>query len=183
MRKKTVFIIAAILLLFININSMAVCAKEEFTSVNPVIDVGEKIYVQHNADNNDIYDLQKSGTGTTTVYELVLAEFTANKAWTTSGEFIDNVAEKPHGATAPDKYISVTANEQYFIKTYGVGYNTGGTWYAPVLFLDDNDTVIADVLTNTLSASKAGVMITVPENATKMHLTMYNNQSFSLKKC
>ncbi|MBQ4530074.1 MAG: leucine-rich repeat protein [Lachnospiraceae bacterium] len=182
MRKKTVFIIAAILLLFININSMAVCAKEEFTSVNPVIDVGEKIYVQHDADNNDIYDLQKSGTGTTTVYELVLAEFTANKAWTTSGEFIDNVAEKPHGATAPDKYISVTANEQYFIKTYGVGYNTGGTWYAPVLFLDDNDTVIADVLTNTLSASKAGVMITVPENATKMHLTMYNNQSFSLQK-
>lgn len=182
MRKKTVFIIAAILLLFININSMAVCAKEEFTSVNPVIDVGEKIYVQHDSDNNDIYDLQKSGTGTTTVYELVLAEFTANKAWTTSGEFIDNVAEKPHGATAPDKYISVTANEQYFIKTYGVGYNTGGTWYAPVLFLDDNDTVIADVLTNTLSASKAGVMITVPENATKMHLTMYNNQSFSLQK-
>lgn len=183
MRKKTIIFIKIILLLcvFVDISSIKVWAKEEFTSLNPVIDVGEKIYVQHDENNNDVYDLQKSGTGVTTVYEIVLAEFTAGKAWTTKGEFIDNVTETPHGATSPENYVPVMAGEEYFIKTYGVGY-TEGIWYAPILFLDDNDTLITDVLTSTFSKSKSGVVIKVPENATKMHLTMYNHQSFALQK-
>ena len=182
MRKKAIFIVLILVLAVINIDYREACAKGEFTSLNPVMEVGEKVYVQHDENNNNVYDLQKSGTGTTIVYETILPEFTANKAWTISGEFVDNTAEKPHGATAPENYIPVNAKEEYFIKTYGVGYNTDGIWYAPVLFLDDNNTVISDVLTNTLSKSKEGVIITVPENATKMHLTMYNNQDFTLQK-
>lgn len=65
-------------------------AASNFTSINPVIDVGDKIYVQHyeREESNgsitycDTYDLQKSGTGTTTVYEVILPEFTAHRAWT-----------------------------------------------------------------------------------------------------
>ncbi len=181
MIKRVLSFVLIVALTFSNIGNMEVCAKDEFTSLNPVIDVGEKIYVQHDENNNSVYDLQKSGTGVTTVYETILPEFTAGKAWTTSGEFIDNITTTPHGATSPENYVPVTAGEEYFIKTYGVGY-TDGTWYAPVLFLDDNDTVISDALTNTLSQSKSGVIIKVPEKVTKMHLTMYNNQSFTLQK-
>lgn len=180
MRKK-ILLLLMLLYIFTNIDCNEIYAKGEFASLNSVMEVGKKIYVQHDENNNDIYDLKKSGTGVTTVYETVLAEFTANKAWTTSGELIDNVSTEPFGATSREKYIPVTANEEYFIKTYGVGY-ADGIWYAPVLFLDDNDKVISDELTNTLSKSKAGVTITVPENATKMHLTMYNNQGFTLQK-
>ena len=68
MRKKIIFMALTILLAFISIDYREICAKAEFTSLNPVIVVGEKIYVQHDENNNDVYDLQKSGTGTTTVY-------------------------------------------------------------------------------------------------------------------
>lgn len=196
MRKKvillTIFVLVTVLICT-SINYTETYAKEEFVSLNPVIDVGEKIYVQHDENNNDIYDLQKSETGITTVYEPILAEFTANKAWTTSGEYIDNIVTRedgitivPHGATSPENYISVKEGEEYFIKMYGVGgiklSDTQFIWYAPVLFLDDNNNVISDELTNTLSKSKSGVIVTVPENATKMHLTMYGHQSFTLQK-
>lgn len=186
MRKRIVLLGFILLLIFTNISCMRGCAKENFVSLNPIIDVGNQIYVQHDENNENIYDLKKSGTGTTIVYKTILAEFTAGKAWTKEGEFIDNVDSAPHGATAPEDYIPVTANEEYFVKTYGVGWTKDSDgnvyWYAPVLFLDDNDTVISDALTNTLSKSKSGVTIKVPENATKMHLTMFNHQNFTLQK-
>lgn len=186
MRKKIVLLGFILLLILTNVSCMKGYAKENFVSLNPTIDVGNEIYVQHDDNNGNIYDLKKSGTGITTVYKTILPEFTAGKAWTKEGEFIDNVDSAPHGATAPEDYIPVTANEEYFIKAYGVGWTRDGEgnvyWYAPVLFLDDNDTVISDALTNTLSKSKSGVTIKVPENATKMHLTMYNHQNFTLQK-
>ncbi|MBQ2800394.1 MAG: leucine-rich repeat protein [Lachnospiraceae bacterium] len=181
MRKKVVLLGFTLLFMLMNINCMEVWAKEEFTSLNPVIDVGNEIYVQHDENNGNIYDLKKSETGITTVYKVILAEFTGGKAWTKDGEFIDNVSTAPHGATAPKDYIPVVAGEEYFIKTYGVGM-TEGIWYTPVLFLDDNDNVISDELTAEFSKSKAGVIVKVPENATKMHLTMFNHQSFTLQK-
>lgn len=181
MRKKVILLGFTLLFIFVNISYMKVCAKEKFTSLNPIIDVGSEIYVQHDENNGNIYDLKKSGMGTTTVYKTILAEFTAGKAWTKDGRFIDNVSTVPHGATAPEDYIPVTAGEEYFIKTYGVGM-TEGIWYTPVLFLDANNNVISDALVSEFSKSKAGVIVEVPENATKMHLTMYNNQSFTLQK-
>ena len=191
MNKK--IIILTIILIFINITYLNIYAEEGFESLNPVINVGENIYVQHDKNNNDVYYLKKSETGITTVYETILPEFTANKAWTTSGKYIDNVVTRedgitiiPHGATSPENYISVKTGEEYFIKMYGVGgvklSDTQFIYYAPVLFLDDNNNVISDALTNTFSKSKSGVIVTVPEKATRMHFTMYGHQSFTLQR-
>lgn len=181
MRKRIMLFGLTLLFIFLDISCQEVWAKEELTALNPVIDVGNKIYTQHDEDNNDIYDLQKSGTGITVVYERILVEFTADKAWTTSGEFIDNVSTSPHGATSPENYIPVKAGEQYFIKTYGVAI-TETIWYTPVLFLDNNDEVVSCSLVGEFSKSKSGVTITIPENAVKMHLTMFNHQNFTLQK-
>ena len=174
--------------------------------LNPQIDVGNEVYVQHDENNNNVYDLKKDNSGTTTIYKLIFPKFTANKGWRREGFLDDNREYRsvestdengetvktnvivPWGATGPDDYIPVKAGEKYFIKTYGVGgIKTDSTetpyiWYTPVLFLDDANNKIADMLTNTMSASKKGVIIEVPENATKMHITMYNNQGFTLQK-
>ena len=89
-------------------------AKSPFVSLHPLIDVGDNRLVQHDENNNTIYDLKKSGTGMTTVYELIYPEFQANKVWTNKVTYIDNVVTRddgvtfiPHGATAPDDYILV----------------------------------------------------------------------------
>lgn len=184
-----VTVIILLMVVVLNIVSAGTLNKDNgFETLNPLIDVGDEIYVQHDADNNNVYDLQLSETGVTTVYKVILANFTAGKAWTTTGDYVDNWCPEAHGATAPDDYIEVKEGEEYFIKAYGVGWtgknedNSPWPYYAPVLFLNDNDEVVCDMLTNTLSKSKAGVTITVPEGATKMHLTMYNNQSFTLQK-
>ena len=181
------------LIFFLLSNSLCVlpAAKDQFTSLNPLIDVGENRIVQHDENNDMVYDLKKRGNGTTTVYEIIYPEFTANKAWTNKGDYIDNVVKKsdgvtivPHGATAPDDFIPVKPGEQYFIRTYGVG-GVGSAfnfWYAPVLFFDANDKFIKDILTNTYSKSKAGVTFTVPDNSAKMHITMFGHQGFTLQK-
>ena len=179
------------------VNGINTQASNQFQSLNPTIEVGDKIYVQHAvvSENQlipDVYELKKSGTGITTIFEVIIPEFTANKVWTRTGEYMDNVAKRDngdfiaHSATAPDKYIPVTADEEYFLRTYGVGgvkiSDTEFYYYAPVLFMDDNNQVVGDALYNMLSRSKNGVTITVPEGATRMHLTMYGNQSFTLQK-
>ena len=187
----------AISFLFSCVNGINTQASSEFQSLNPVIEVGDKIYVQHGqvSENQlipDVYELQKSGTGMTTIYEVILPEFTANKAWTITGEYMDNVVTRDsgelvlHSATAPDKYIPVQAGEEYFLRTYGVGYvkTADGVvyYYTPVLFLDDNNQVIDYALKDMHSDSKDGVTVTVPAGATRMHLTMYGNQSFTIQK-
>ena len=175
--------------------------KNDFTSVNPLIDVGDKIYVQHyeyeeNEDwiqIRDTYQLTKSDTGITTVYEVILPNFTAHRAWTPDGVFMENVSLnykgniEAHGATAPEDYIPVKAGEEYFFRLYGVwGTNNtvdGKTYkYTPVLFMNDADEVIGTALESTLSQGKKGKFVTVPEGATKMHLTNYNNQNFTVQK-
>ena len=199
MKKKTLAFSALILVVVLSVIIIgASCVGKDtgLKTLNPVIDVGDKIYVQHDAENKDVYDLKKSGTGMTTVYEVILPNFTADKAWTNKGEFVDNWLPHPVrpeeltplGATAPEDYIPVKAGEEYFIRAYGVGYTgqdedgSWWPWYSTVLFLNDNDEVMGEALSNTISASKKGVTVTVPEGATKMHLTMYNNQGFSLQK-
>lgn len=166
---------------------------DNFEPKNALMDVGDKIYVQHDENHKDVYDLVKNESGDTVVYECILPTFTANKVWTTDGDFITNIAMNangtcsPYSATAPQNYIPVQPGEIYYIRTYGAGFvkipdTQQFVKYAPVLFLDDNDKVVADMLFNSLSASKAGVIITVPDNATKLHITMFGNQSFTLEK-
>ncbi|MBQ2379591.1 MAG: hypothetical protein II295_04285 [Akkermansia sp.] len=159
MKKKFLFMVT--LCVFLCIGGMKTSAEDGFISKNSVIEVGDKLYVQHDEENNNIYELKKSDTGITVVYENILPEFTASKAWTTKGDYIDDIFKEPVGATSPEHYIPVQAGEEYFIKTYGVGWT--GSWdffYAPVLFLDEKDNVVADALTNTLSKSKSGVVVT-----------------------
>ena len=122
MRKKRIsFILSfatAVCLLFTATSCMDVHAASNFQSVNPVIEVtGSDMYVQHYTSDDpndkkiyDTYNLTKSGTGITTIYKLIIPEFTANKAWTREGVYMDNVCMSPtdptaysaHGATAPD---------------------------------------------------------------------------------
>lgn len=197
MKKRVLAMFMAVLLVIcsIHIDSSATAdAKETFKSLNPVIDVGDTLYTQYDAEGNSVYDLKKSGTGTTVVYERILPEYTANKVWTTDGRFIDNTAKKPdgnyvpHGATAPDKYIPVKAGEEYFIKAYGIGDSFG--WAAPgvmirstpVLFLNDKNEVVSHALTGEFGKSKSGRVVIVPEGATRMHLTNYNQQNMSVEK-
>ena len=178
------------LLLFLLYNTSCKEKNEEFVPLNPIIDVGENFYVQHDENNNIIYDVKKSGTGVTTLFKLLYPEFVANKAWTNKGEYIDNVVKQadgvtivPHGATAPENYIPVKPGEQYFTKCYGVGYvGNHPFWYAPYAFFDDNDNYLGAALINTMSKSKSGVNFTIPENATKMHITMYGHQGFTLQQ-
>ena len=189
MKKRVIAMLMAVVLVLgnISIGGVNVGAKEKLKSINPIIDVGGKIYVQHDANNNDVFELKKSGTGTTIVYEQMFPEFTANKVWLKNGKFADNTNKKPsgeyvpHGATAPDKYIPVKEGEEYFVKLYGVG-GMGESCYVPILFLDDNNKVIGDALTNTHSSSKEGKVVTVPKGATRMHLTDFNHQNLTLQK-
>ena len=201
MKKKTILSGATVIILLVVtllnfISADCVGKNEELNTLNPLIEVGDKIYVQHDAENKDVYDLKKSGTGTTTVYEVIIPNFTAGKAWKTTGEFVDNWIPHPvntetltpMGATAPEDYISVKAGEEYFIRAYGIGYagkyedGSFMPYCAPVLFFNDKNELICDMLTNTLGATKNGVTITVPEGATRMHLSNYNNQNFTIQK-
>ena len=173
----------------LSISSSHVEAKGKIKSFNSLIEVGDAIYVQHDKNNKDIYDLKRSQTGTTVVYQQIFPEFTANKVWTSEGKFIQNVDTNEdgsfvsYGATAPNQYIPVKEGEKYFIKTYGVGTIANQmVTYTPVLFLDENNQKVADMLTNTFEKSKEGQVITVPKGATRMHLTNYNSSKFTLQR-
>ena len=188
-KNNVLILFLMVTMIFLEVSSHAInaWAKEEaeennisaFQTLNPVIEVGNKIYVQHDEENNNVYELQKSGTGVTTVYEYIPVNFTAGWAWFTDGSHMED-ADKI-GGTSLEDYIPVKAGEEYFVKIYGLGYYNG-LWQTPILFLDENSTVIGSALSNTLSASKAGVLVTVPEGATRMHLSVYNNQGFTLQK-
>ena len=97
----------------LSISSSHVEAKGKIKSFNSLIEVGDAIYVQHDKNNKDIYDLKRSQTGTTVVYQQIFPEFTANKVWTSEGKFIQNVDTNEdgsfvsYGATAPNQYIPV----------------------------------------------------------------------------
>ena len=156
------------------------------TPLNTVIDVGQDVYVQHDNNNNDIYILS-SGGDQTVVYKIVNVTYTANKQWTETGLYIDDFTEC-NCATSPNDYISVTANEKYFVRLYGMQdlYRgpSGDLWEftTPILFLDDNNNVIGTALQGTYTDSKDGVEITVPSGATRMHITDFNNQEISIQK-
>ena len=188
-KSNVLILFLMVTMIFLEVSSHAInaWAKEEgeenstsaFQTLNPVIEVGNKIYVQHDEENNNVYELQKSGNGVTTVYEYIPVNFTAGWAWYIDGTHMEDAAQI--GGTSSEDYITVKAGEEYFVKIYGLGYYNG-VKQAPILFLDDNNTVIGDALTGTLSKSTAGVFVTVPEGATRMHLSVCNNQGFTLQK-
>ena len=67
MKKKTILSGATVIILLVVtllnfISADCVGKNEELNTLNPLIEVGDKIYVQHDAENKDVYDLKKSGT-------------------------------------------------------------------------------------------------------------------------
>ena len=86
------------LVLFLLYNSSYKERNEEFVPLNPIIEVGENFYVQHDVNNNKIYDVKKSGTSVTNCCNNLLHEATTSEAF------------KP------------IPGEQYFTKCFEVGY-------------------------------------------------------------
>ncbi len=193
--KKIVLLLMIIVLIMlvltrnVNISDFKIAVeKQDFLSspLNEVIDVGQDVYVQHDSQNKDVYILSSQGNQTT-VYKILNVKYTANKQWTTNGLFIDDFTEC-NCATGPNDYINVSAGEKYFVRLYGVsdiytGPN-GDLWEitTPILFMDNNNNVIGDALRGTYTDSKEGVEITIPNGATRMHITNYNNQGISIQK-
>ena len=150
------------------------------------LDVGQDVYVQHDADNQDLY-LLSSDRGTTVYKLLSNIKYTAKKQWTQNGRYIDDFTDH-NCATAPEDFVSVQPNEVYFVRLYGVGdLYTGpngnlNEYTTPILFLDNNNNVIGDALSGTYANSTEGVEVTVPSGATRMHITNFNNQEISIQK-
>lgn len=159
--------------------------KELKSSLNTIIDVGQDTYVQHDENNKDVYLLSSEGEETT-VYKMLNIKYTADKAWTMNGRYIDDFDHK-NCSTAPDDYISVSEGETYFVRLYGMNAWTQPVdgifdFVTPILFLDDDNNVIGDALRGTYTDSKKGVEFTIPVGATRMHITNFNNQDITVQK-
>ena len=158
-------------------------------SLNPIIDVGNEVYVQHDENKQDRYLLTSEGEQTV-VYNIIPVKYTASHQWTQDGQYIENFtgSEYHYSATAPSDYISVHGGEQFFVRIYGVNDLYTGTnndqWVVtvPILFLDDQNNVIGSALGGTYTDSKEGVEITVPDGATRMHITNFNYQDVSIQR-
>ena len=153
----------------------------KFTSLNPLIDVGEDIYCQHDEKNDTIFQIKKSGDIYTKVYKIIIPIFTASKMWLKNGTLVDypySPQVGAAGATNKDNYIPVKEGEQYFFRIFGLNYYNS----VPVLFLDEKDNYIKDYFAGLYTESKKGVEITVPFGAKKMHITNINFQSLTVQK-
>ncbi len=184
--KRVIFLCALVLTSAVCFKAYAFEQNKNEKELNKVIDVGTDIYVQHDNDNKDVYLLTSAGKETT-IYEVINVTYTASKQWTKDGLYIDDVTGKI-GATAPEDYISVKENEVYFVRLYGIadiyrGIN-GNEWHitSPIVYFDDEGNCVGHALSGTLSASKAGVEITIPSGATRMYISNYNNQNISIQR-
>ena len=152
--------------------------RMKFTPLNPIIDVGKDIYCQHDANNETIFPVKKSGENYTKVYKIIIPTITASKMWLKNGTLIDCPRIPSIGATTKENYIPVNEGEQYFFRIFGLKNNDS----VPVLFLDEKDNYVQDFFYGMYLASKNGVELTVPVGAKKMHITNYNGQSLSIQK-
>ena len=151
----------------------------KFTPLNPIIDVGKDIYCQHNANNETIFPIKKSGEKYTKVYKIIIPTLTSSKMWLKNATLVDcTTTSSGIGATNKDNYIPVKEGEQYFFRIYGINKNSS----VPVLLLDEKDNYIQDFFTGMYTSSQLGVELTVPAGATKMHITNYGGQSLSIQK-
>ena len=151
----------------------------KFNSLNPLIDVGKDIYCQHDEENEQIFEIKKSGDKYTKVYKIIIPTFTASKMWLKNGTLIDLLTTNPSiGSTNKNDYIPVKEGEQYFFKIFGFNYNDG----APVLFLDEKDNYIQDFFAGSYDKSLKGIELTVPSGAKKMHISVYNPITMTVEK-
>lgn len=117
-----------------------------------------------------------------TVYEPVVVEVEVGHCWTTSGKMVEAVLSgedyKEHfSCTTPESYVPVEPGEK-------LRFNYYCCWIpdiASILFLDDNDKVVQVYSYNTSNTLEDYIM-TVPANATKMHLSFFRNQDYSIDR-
>lgn len=161
-------------------------SKKDPNDNNPFASRSEKVFVQHDKMNQDIYLLSSQGK-TTTVYQIINVKLTAGKQWTETGRFVNDF-DNATSATAPDDYISVKENETYFVRLYGMHDDYPGekgedsSRITPVLFKDNNDNVVGSAMGGTYSDGEVGIELTIPAGATRMHVTSTNLHSFSVQK-
>jgi len=162
---------------------------KNFESLNPIIEVDDKVYVQHQEpdENGFIYDsylLEPTGDETT-IYEVLNLKYTAGKQWTRDGLYIDDATLKIV-ATAPEDYVEVKEGEEFFARLYGIGseYTDGTNVHitSPIVFSNEKGENVGWALSSTTSASTKGVTFTVPEGATRMYVSNYTNRNISIQK-
>lgn len=189
MKKRILGMMLAVLLIFSNNTIASAITNSKLQSLDSVHEVGTDIYVQHDENNANVYELKKSSTGSTVVYKEIYPKFTAGATWMRDGKYITDTSYDwvcKCGATAPEDYISVKAGEVYFISAYGVGgikYPDGTfDWQTPVYITDDNGQKVESFFSDRFSSLKGGAEFTIPNGGTRMYITNYNNQGIRLQK-
>lgn len=191
--KKVILNILVItfIMTFVISNYSLALVNNNLKSLNELIEINEKIYVQHKEpdENGYIYDsyLLTSEGEKTTIYEVLNLKYTAGKQWTQDGLYIDDSTLKIV-ATAPEDYVEVKEGEEFFVRLYGIGDiyrgENGDEWHitSPIVFLNDDNVCVGQELSQTCSKSKAGVFFTVPKGATKMYVSNYCNQDITIQR-
>ncbi len=148
-----------------------------------------KIYISRESLTNyfDVADLSEVNrldkVAAVDLYELVIPMVTTGKIWATDGnryttsEIIGSDYKDSFVSTSEENYIPVKSGEQYLFDFYSSWFSQVAT----ILFLDDDGKMIGSYSTQK-SENMQGQLITVPQNATKMHLSMFINQKYRIRK-
>ena len=117
------------------------------------------------------------GGGTTYYYKPVVVATTANKYWKRDGTLGDSTEEsdtsiKKVSATNTDQYLAVTEGEVYRITTGSVGGIPPTFNVSQCVFLDDSGEFIANAFNS--SSWHDAELVTVPEDAKRMHFTIWS---------
>lgn len=128
------------------------------------------------------------GSGGSTVtyyYKPVVVATSAGKYWKRDGTLGDSTEEtdtsiKKVSATNLDQYLPVVEGEVYRITTGSVGGIPTTFNVSQCLFLNDSDEFIANAFSSSSWHDKE--IITVPQGATKMHITVWSGTSFKIEK-
>ena len=125
----------------------------------------------------------KEKTHVTKAYEPIIYEVITGYVWTPGGKIVkasellgENYGDK-FVCTDKDGYITVTAGEKIKVDYYF-------SWFsevAGIVFLDGDDQVVS-AYSFTSSTQVKDQYLLVPEGAEKMHLSMFVNQMYSVKR-
>jgi hypothetical protein len=127
---------------------------------------------------NNITDLEFMNT----VYETVVIKTIPGYYWSRNGlltkaEVLGKEYENQFSCTDRDDYIRVREGEQYRFTFYGSWFQDVGT----IVFLDKDDKLIKAYFYSSSTKLKDEIII-VPNNAKKMHLSLFTNQEYKVDK-
>ena len=127
----------------------------------------------------------KNVEATVYYYKPVIIETTAGIYRKNDGTIGDSTIEtdtyiKRVSATNAEQYVAVVEGEVYRLTIGSIGAIPTSFGATQCVFLDDGDNVIANAFDT--SNWKDAELVTVPENATKMHFTVWSGSEFKLEK-